>query len=65
VSTYQASVSRHIPAPPARLYSIIADYRAGHPHILPERFFPGLEVERGGVGAGTVIGFTIAVAGRE
>ena len=64
MSTYEASGSRHIAAPPERLYSIIADYRGGHPHILPERFFKGLEVERGGVGAGTVIRFTIKVAGR-
>ena len=64
MSTYEASVSRHIPAPPERLYSIIADYRNGHPHILPGRFFKGLEVERGGVGAGTVIRFTVKVAGR-
>ena len=64
VSTYEASVSRHIPAPAARLYAIIADYRDGHPHILPERFFRGLEVESGGVGAGTVIRFTVKVAGR-
>ena len=62
--TYEASVSRHIPAPAERLYAIIADYRAGHPHILPQRFFRALEVERGGVGAGTVIRFTITVAGR-
>jgi hypothetical protein len=64
VSTYQASASRHIPAPAERLYAILADYHAGHPNILPKRFFRALEVERGGVGAGTVIRFTIAVAGR-
>ena len=39
MSTYEASASRVIAAAPERVYSIIADYRAGHPHILPERFF--------------------------
>jgi hypothetical protein len=62
--TYQLSVSRRIPAAPERCYSIIADYRRGHPHILPERFFTGLEVERGGVGAGTVIRFGVTLFGR-
>jgi hypothetical protein len=63
-STYQVSASRPIPAEAGRVYSIIADYRRGHPHILPERFFRGLEVERGGVGAGTVIRFGVTLFGR-
>ena len=64
MSTYELSVSRRIPAAADRCYSIIADYRGGHPHILPERFFTQLEVERGGVGAGTVIRFGVTLFGR-
>ncbi|MBW3628602.1 MAG: SRPBCC family protein [Gemmatimonadetes bacterium] len=64
MSTYQISVSSRIPASAERVYSIVADYRAGHPHILPPRFFGGLEVERGGVGAGTVIRVQVTLFGR-
>ncbi|HEX5723997.1 MAG TPA: SRPBCC family protein [Longimicrobiaceae bacterium] len=50
-------------APPEKVYGILADYRGGHPAILPERWFRGLEVERGGTGAGTVIRFRIRLGG--
>jgi hypothetical protein len=46
-----------IDAPPAVAYSLIADYKDGHPRILPPPPFLDLEVEQGGVGAGTVIRF--------
>lgn len=49
------SASALIEAPADLIYGIIADYKNGHPHILPKKFFPGLEVEEGGVGAGTRI----------
>jgi hypothetical protein len=29
------SAASLIPAPPERVYATIADYRNGHPHILP------------------------------
>lgn len=48
----------------AVVYGILADYREGHPAILPRRFFTGLEVERGGYGAGTVIRFGMKLGGR-
>jgi hypothetical protein len=41
-----------------RAYSILADYRIGHPSILPHQF-TSMEVEQGGVGAGTIIRFTM------
>lgn len=47
-----------IGAPASRVYGIIADYRNGHPRILPKEF-QYLAVERGGVGAGTVIAFSV------
>ena len=56
--------STHIPAPPNVVYGILADYREGHPSILPPRWFTHLHVERGGVGAGTVIRFGMRSGGR-
>jgi hypothetical protein len=53
-----------IDAPPERIYPLIADYHAGHPRILPPKYFRGLEVEQGGIGAGTVIRFGIRILGR-
>jgi hypothetical protein len=44
-----------IRAPARVVYRLIADYRDGHPRILPARYFPRLEAEQGGAGAGTVI----------
>jgi hypothetical protein len=52
-----------VPADAARVYGVIADYRNGHPRILPDRF-TGLTVERGGYGAGTLITFGLRFAGR-
>jgi hypothetical protein len=52
-----------INAPAEQLYGIIADYREGHPRILPEAYFQRLEVEEGGVGAGTVIRFEMKLMG--
>ena len=53
-----------IPAPPQQVYAIIADYRDGHPQILPKPHFVSLEVEEGGVGTGTVIRFQMRLMGR-
>ena len=59
------SQSREIDAPASVAYGIIADYRDGHPSILPRDAFPnGIEVLRGGVGAGTEIRFSMKVLGR-
>ena len=57
------SASTIIPARRERVYSLIADYVDGHPRILP-RQFKNLTVEKGGVGAGTVIRFQMSVFGR-
>ncbi len=52
-----------IDAPQAAAYAVIADYRDGHPHILPRPPFVSLDVEEGGVGAGTVIRFQVRLLG--
>lgn len=57
------SASASIPASQERVYSVIADYRNGHPRILPPQF-SDLTVERGGVGAGTVIRFQMRLLGK-
>src|SRR5689334_17379923 len=54
-----------IPAPADVIYAILADYRTGHPQIVPKPYFTRLEVEQGGVGAGTVIRVYMRVLGRE
>ena len=61
--TTTVSVERDIAAPADRVYRIIADYRNHHPHILPPAI-TDLVVEDGGIGAGTVIRFTVKTAGR-
>jgi hypothetical protein len=56
--------SRTVAAPAAHLYDILADYRGGHPSILPARAFDDLIVERGGRGDGTVIYFGMRSFGK-
>ena len=60
----QVSAERTIPAPSAEVYALLADYREGHPRILPPAF-SDLTVLEGGIGAGTRIRFTLTVGGRQ
>ena len=64
MGTYQVSVSALVKAPAEQVYAILADYRHGHPYILPKSYFPSLEVEEGGVGAGTRIRFQMRAFGK-
>ena len=57
------SAERTIPAPAAAVYTLLADYRDGHPRILPPAF-SDLTVLEGGTGAGTVFRFALKLAGR-
>jgi hypothetical protein len=57
-----AAASRHIPAPPDRIYDVFADYVEKHPRILPEEF-SDYRLEAGGRGAGTVISVTVTLQG--
>ena len=59
-----ASAERHIDAPADRVYRSIADFREHHPKFLPPQF-GDLEIESGGVGAGTVHRFSLTLAGRR
>jgi glucose/arabinose dehydrogenase len=64
MAAHQISASALIQAPPQDLYAIIADYRHGHPQILPKPPFVSLAVEQGGTGSGTVIRVQMRVLGR-
>ena len=55
---------RTVPAPADAVYALLADYRDGHPRILPPAF-SNLTVLRGGTGAGTEFRFALKIAGRR
>jgi hypothetical protein len=59
------NASADIPASARVIYDLIADYRAGHPSILPAEYFENLIVEEGGRGAGTRIRFTMKAFGKR
>jgi hypothetical protein len=61
---FRATASALIDAPPKLVYDILADYRDGHPLILPKNYFVSLDVEKGGVGAGTIISFQMRIFGK-
>jgi hypothetical protein len=63
MSIVRAASSSVIRASAPVVYRLIADYRTSHPRILPPRYFPRLEVERGGTGAGTIIRFQFRTFG--
>lgn len=64
MSSIELSASADLDVPAAAAYAILADYRDGHPRVLPKPPFVGLTVESGGVGAGTVFWCEMRVAGR-
>jgi hypothetical protein len=64
MSRLHVSAERTVPAPAEAVYALLADYRDGHPSILPPSF-SNLTVLRGGTGAGTEIQFALEFAGRR
>ena len=64
MSRLHVSAERTVPAPAEAVYALLADYRVGHPSILPPSF-SDLTVLRGGTGAGTEIRFSLKFAGRN
>src|SRR3954469_3941187 len=63
MARHTISLTAVIDAPAAIAYAVIADYRDGHPPTLPRPPFVSLDVEEGGVGAGTVIRFRMKMLG--
>ncbi|HMA36066.1 MAG TPA: SRPBCC family protein [Chloroflexia bacterium] len=59
----RAEAAEIIAARPETIYAILADYRRGHPQILPKAYFAALDVEAGGQGAGTVVNVRMQVMG--
>ena len=64
MATHTVSASASIPVPAQVVYRLLADYRNGHPRILPKPYFVSLEVVEGGYGAGTKINFQMKLMGR-
>ena len=64
MSTNPITACSVVAAPPGAVYAAIADYRDSHPQIVPPKFFRNFVVERGGVGAGTIVRFEAVVFGR-
>ena len=56
-----AAAERQIAAPAERVYRILADYEH-HQRILPDAF-SDFKIEKGGVGAGTVVSFKVTAGG--
>lgn len=61
----EAQSTAVLDARPEDVYATIADYRQGHPNILPKRNLYDLQVEEGGYGAGTTIRFKSRMYGNE
>jgi uncharacterized protein YndB with AHSA1/START domain len=61
----RAQAERLIGASPAAVYAVLADYTTHHPRIMPAPPFSDLEVESGGVGAGTIFHITVRMLGRR
>jgi uncharacterized protein YndB with AHSA1/START domain len=59
----QVDLERTIPAPPARVHAVLADYH-GRPRFLPAAF-ADWTVEEGGSGGGTVVSYRLRAARRE
>ncbi len=56
-------VSTLIGSTPETIYSILSDYKVGHPAILPKTFFTDYTVLEGGTGAGTLVRIGMTVLG--
>jgi uncharacterized membrane protein len=64
MGTIQVSSEQAVGAPAEVVYSYLADMRNHHPRFLPPAF-SDFEVEEGGVGAGTIIKYTLTAGGRS
>lgn len=61
--TLKVTASACINAAPERVFATIANYRTGHPRILPKQF-SGMMVESGGIGAGTIVRYNMRMFGK-
>jgi hypothetical protein len=63
MAAVHVSAEGAVGAPPDAVYRYLADMRTHHPKFLPPAF-SDFRVESGGVGAGTIIGYTLTAGGR-
>ena len=63
MKTFRVAATQRVDAPAAAVYTLIADYQAGHPRIVPPEYFSNIVVEEGGYGAGTRIRFDARLLG--
>jgi uncharacterized membrane protein len=63
VAKIAVSAEGTVDAPADTVYGYIADMREHHPRFLPPAF-SDFRVESGGVGAGTIVRFTMTAGGR-
>jgi hypothetical protein len=59
----RVEVSAVVPGAAPLVYAILADYRQGHPLVLPRKYFSPPLVEEGGHGEGTLIRFEMRMLG--
>lgn len=63
MGTLEVRAERRIDAPAETVYGYLADMETHHPRFLPSAF-TDFGVESGGVGAGTVVHYTLNAGGR-
>ena len=63
MSLIKTKESATLNARPQDVYATIADYKNGHPRIVPPETFSDMRVEQGGYGEGTVIRFKTKILG--
>jgi hypothetical protein len=64
MSTVSVVATRVVAAPADAVYPLLADFKEHRRRYLPPNF-SDFEVEEGGVGAGTVVRFTLSAGGRS
>jgi len=62
-NTLHAESSAEIGAAAHEVYRTLADYPNGHLRVVPPRYFANIQVEEGGYGEGTVLGFDMRAFG--
>jgi hypothetical protein len=60
----RVAAERAIAAPPEVVYGVVANYRDGHHQAILPPAFSAVEVVAGGVGAGTMVRFSLRLGGR-
>lgn len=64
MATIHVAAENTVRAPAETVYGYLADFRNHHPKFLPPSFSE-FEVEEGGIGAGTVVRFSLNAGGRH